>query len=241
MLSRCGRQYGPSDHSGRSPAAWSPVWFHEFGPPPVARIVRVAAWEADAALGDPGTRPFDLTGQPSKGWLLVWAQLVQPEPDRVVETASELLRVFGARLGPHLNNAVHAVAGGSIMRPSNRLGIHMALSRRASPREARPGRGHHMCLVGSTFQATRWLVERPHAHARIRHRYPQDADRSWMSPPAWTSVGEADCNQAAHGPRPNQALQPNRELALHDTSRSYAVMRCHPVHGRRTGSKLNFD
>ena len=34
-------------------------------------IVRVAAETADAALGEPGTRPFDLTGRPMKGWLLV--------------------------------------------------------------------------------------------------------------------------------------------------------------------------
>jgi TfoX N-terminal domain len=34
-------------------------------------IVRVAAGEADAALGEPGTRPFDLTGRPMKGWLMV--------------------------------------------------------------------------------------------------------------------------------------------------------------------------
>jgi TfoX N-terminal domain len=34
-------------------------------------IVRVAAEEADAALGEPGARPFDLTGRPMRGWLLV--------------------------------------------------------------------------------------------------------------------------------------------------------------------------
>jgi TfoX/Sxy family transcriptional regulator of competence genes len=34
-------------------------------------IVRVAADAADAALGEPGVRPFDLTGRPMKGWLLV--------------------------------------------------------------------------------------------------------------------------------------------------------------------------
>jgi hypothetical protein len=34
-------------------------------------IVRVAADTADAALAEPGTRPFDLTGRPMKGWLLV--------------------------------------------------------------------------------------------------------------------------------------------------------------------------
>jgi len=34
-------------------------------------IVRVAADAAEAALREPGTRPFDLTGRPMKGWLLV--------------------------------------------------------------------------------------------------------------------------------------------------------------------------
>jgi hypothetical protein len=33
--------------------------------------VRVAADAADAALEEPGARPFDLTGRPMKGWLLV--------------------------------------------------------------------------------------------------------------------------------------------------------------------------
>jgi TfoX/Sxy family transcriptional regulator of competence genes len=34
-------------------------------------IVRVVAEEAEAALGEPGARPFDLTGGPMKGWPLV--------------------------------------------------------------------------------------------------------------------------------------------------------------------------
>ena len=34
-------------------------------------IVRVAADAAEAALREPGTRPFDMTGRPMKGWLLV--------------------------------------------------------------------------------------------------------------------------------------------------------------------------
>jgi TfoX/Sxy family transcriptional regulator of competence genes len=34
-------------------------------------IVRVAADAADAALEEPGARPFDLTGRPMKGWPLV--------------------------------------------------------------------------------------------------------------------------------------------------------------------------
>ena len=34
-------------------------------------MVRVAADAADAALREPGARPFDMTGRPMKGWLLV--------------------------------------------------------------------------------------------------------------------------------------------------------------------------
>jgi hypothetical protein len=34
-------------------------------------IVRVAANDAETAMGEPGTRRFDLTGRPMKGWLLV--------------------------------------------------------------------------------------------------------------------------------------------------------------------------
>jgi hypothetical protein len=37
-------------------------------------IVRVAADDADAALGEPGAKPFDLTGRPMKGWLMVAAE-----------------------------------------------------------------------------------------------------------------------------------------------------------------------
>jgi hypothetical protein len=34
-------------------------------------IVRLPAEATDAALTEPGTRPFDLTGRPMRGWLLV--------------------------------------------------------------------------------------------------------------------------------------------------------------------------
>jgi TfoX/Sxy family transcriptional regulator of competence genes len=37
------------------------------------RMVRVAADQAEAALEEPGARPFDMTGRPMKGWLLVAA------------------------------------------------------------------------------------------------------------------------------------------------------------------------
>jgi hypothetical protein len=36
-------------------------------------IVRVTAEEADRAQDEPGARPFDLTGRPMKGWLMVGA------------------------------------------------------------------------------------------------------------------------------------------------------------------------
>jgi TfoX/Sxy family transcriptional regulator of competence genes len=36
-------------------------------------MVRVAADQADAALEEPGARPFAMTGRPMKGWLLVAA------------------------------------------------------------------------------------------------------------------------------------------------------------------------
>lgn len=34
-------------------------------------IMRLAAEQAEVALAEPGTRPFDLTGRPMKGWLRV--------------------------------------------------------------------------------------------------------------------------------------------------------------------------
>ena len=36
-------------------------------------IVRIAADAAEAALEEPGVQPFDLTGRPMKGWLMVTA------------------------------------------------------------------------------------------------------------------------------------------------------------------------
>ena len=37
-------------------------------------MVRVSPEVGDAALADPGVRPFDMTGRPMKGWLLVEAE-----------------------------------------------------------------------------------------------------------------------------------------------------------------------
>ena len=36
-------------------------------------IMRIAADAAEAALEEPGVQPFDLTGRPMKGWLMVAA------------------------------------------------------------------------------------------------------------------------------------------------------------------------
>jgi TfoX/Sxy family transcriptional regulator of competence genes len=36
-----------------------------------ALIVRLPPADADTALTEPGARPFDMTGRPMKGWLLV--------------------------------------------------------------------------------------------------------------------------------------------------------------------------
>jgi TfoX/Sxy family transcriptional regulator of competence genes len=36
-------------------------------------MVRLAAEAAESVQGEPGVRPFDLTGRPMKGWLLVAA------------------------------------------------------------------------------------------------------------------------------------------------------------------------
>jgi hypothetical protein len=71
---------------------------------------------------------------------------------------------------PPLNNAVDAVAGGSIMRPSNRLGNQAALSRRASPCQARRSRPQRN-LVGSSVQATRRFVKLLHATLASHDRY----------------------------------------------------------------------
>ena len=42
-------------------------------------IVRIDPEATDAALGEPGTRLFDITGRPMKGWLLVSASALGDE------------------------------------------------------------------------------------------------------------------------------------------------------------------
>ncbi len=47
-------------------------------------IVRVAPESTEAALKEPGTRLFDLTGRPMKGWLLVGASAIK-KPDALAK------------------------------------------------------------------------------------------------------------------------------------------------------------
>ena len=59
-------------------------------------IVRIAPEATDAALKEPGTRIFDITGRPMKGWLLVGGAGVKDPPSltkwirRGVDYASSL-------------------------------------------------------------------------------------------------------------------------------------------------------
>jgi hypothetical protein len=43
-------------------------------------IVRVDPTQADAALKEPGARPFDMTGRPMKGWVMVGGAGIKDEP-----------------------------------------------------------------------------------------------------------------------------------------------------------------
>jgi TfoX N-terminal domain len=45
-------------------------------------IVRLAADAAESVQGEPGVRPFHLTGRPMKGWLLVAAEGHTEDDDR---------------------------------------------------------------------------------------------------------------------------------------------------------------
>jgi len=43
-------------------------------------IVLVDPAQADAALKEPGARPFDMTGRPMKGWVMVGGAGIKDEP-----------------------------------------------------------------------------------------------------------------------------------------------------------------
>nr|BFE61383.1 TfoX/Sxy family protein [Dactylosporangium thailandense] len=60
-------------------------------------LVRLSPEDADAALDRPGVRPFDMTGRPMRGWVLVAGEhLDDADLDRWVATAS----AFVATLPP---------------------------------------------------------------------------------------------------------------------------------------------
>ena len=44
-------------------------------------IARVGPDAKDGALGEPGTRPFDFTGRPMKGWVMVAADVLSTDED----------------------------------------------------------------------------------------------------------------------------------------------------------------
>lgn len=80
-------------------------------------IVRVGPEEYERALGRPGTRPFDFTGRPMRGWVYV-------EGGAVVGARS--LRGWVARGVDYASSLPpKAPKGGSVMRPARR--------RRATP------------------------------------------------------------------------------------------------------------
>jgi hypothetical protein len=43
--------------------------------------VRCAPSDTSSVLKEPGVRPFDVTGKPMKGWVLVSAEAVAEEPE----------------------------------------------------------------------------------------------------------------------------------------------------------------
>lgn len=46
-----------------------------------ALVVRIASDQFEDLLAMPGARPFDLTGRPMKGWLLVDAESIEEDDD----------------------------------------------------------------------------------------------------------------------------------------------------------------
>ena len=60
-------------------------------------IVRIAPDDTPAALTEPGVRPFDITGRPMRGWILVAGEALDEDVlDRWVERS----RTFVASLPP---------------------------------------------------------------------------------------------------------------------------------------------
>ncbi|MEU7874597.1 TfoX/Sxy family protein [Dactylosporangium sp. NPDC049140] len=61
-------------------------------------LVRLRPEDADAALARPGVRPFDLTGRPMRGWIVVAGeQLDDADLDRWVADASAFVATLPAK------------------------------------------------------------------------------------------------------------------------------------------------
>ena len=62
-------------------------------------IARVAPDDTAAALGEPGVKPFAVTGRPMKGWVLVDAEQVAEEPQLKawVERSRAFVRTLPAK------------------------------------------------------------------------------------------------------------------------------------------------
>lgn len=62
-------------------------------------IARVPPDETPKALQKPGVKPFDVTGKPMKGWLLVDAEAVAEEPELQawVERSRRFVRTLPAK------------------------------------------------------------------------------------------------------------------------------------------------
>jgi TfoX/Sxy family transcriptional regulator of competence genes len=60
-------------------------------------IARIAPDDTPAALTEPGVRPFDITGRPMRGWILVAGEALD---DDVLDRWVEQARTFVAGLPP---------------------------------------------------------------------------------------------------------------------------------------------
>jgi TfoX/Sxy family transcriptional regulator of competence genes len=60
-------------------------------------IVRIAPDDMPTALAEPGVRPFDITGRPMRGWILVAGEALD---DDVLDGWVERARTFVATLPP---------------------------------------------------------------------------------------------------------------------------------------------
>ncbi|HYS36440.1 MAG TPA: TfoX/Sxy family protein [Pseudonocardiaceae bacterium] len=60
-------------------------------------IVRIDPADSDTALAEPGVRPFDVTGRPMRGWILVAGEVLD---DDVLQRWVQQGRTFVATLPP---------------------------------------------------------------------------------------------------------------------------------------------